>query len=127
MPLAEYNNMVKAFPPDRTDQPFSIYVLPWRARRRRSITNAHGSNSSNKDFAIGPADQSRVSRSFRLRAQIERVRKLPNARAPTFWASRMIGSTLAVVSILQADRVTLFELSGCLGGHARGADHSRVV
>jgi hypothetical protein len=22
MPLAEYNNMVKAFPPDRTDQPF---------------------------------------------------------------------------------------------------------
>jgi hypothetical protein len=34
--------------------------LPWRARRRRSITNAHGSNSSKKDFAIGPvpiADQ----------------------------------------------------------------------
>src|SRR4051794_30936847 len=60
MPLAEYNNMVKALPPDRTDQPFSICVLPWRARRRRSITNAHGSNSSNKDFAIGPvpvADQ----------------------------------------------------------------------
>jgi hypothetical protein len=50
MPLAEYNNMVKVFPPDRTDQPFSICVLPWRARRRRSITNAHGSNSSNKDF-----------------------------------------------------------------------------
>ena len=25
MPLAEYNNMVKAFPPDRTDQPFSIF------------------------------------------------------------------------------------------------------
>jgi hypothetical protein len=38
MPLAEYNNMVKAFPPDRTDQSFSTCVLPWRARRRRSIT-----------------------------------------------------------------------------------------
>src|SRR6476659_2850802 len=60
MPLAEHNNMVKAFPPNRTDQPFSTCVLPWRARRRRSIANAHGSNSSNKDFAIGPvpvADQ----------------------------------------------------------------------
>src|SRR6476646_642000 len=58
--VAEYNNMVKAFPPDRTDQPFSICVLPRGTRRRRSITNAHGSNSSNKDFAIGPvpvADQ----------------------------------------------------------------------
>ena len=60
MPLAEDNNMVKAFPPDRTDQPFSICVLPWGARRRRSIANPHGSNSSNNDFAIGPvpvADQ----------------------------------------------------------------------
>src|SRR6478752_2520214 len=58
--LAEYNDVVKAFPADRTDQPFSICVLPRGARRRRSITNAHGSNSSNKDFAIGPvpvADQ----------------------------------------------------------------------
>ena len=26
--LAEYNNMVKAFPADRTDQPFSISILP---------------------------------------------------------------------------------------------------
>jgi hypothetical protein len=40
MPLAEHNNVVKAFPSDRTDQPFSISVLPWGARRRRSIANA---------------------------------------------------------------------------------------
>jgi hypothetical protein len=26
--LAEYNNVVKAFPADRTDQPFSISILP---------------------------------------------------------------------------------------------------
>src|SRR6478735_9611977 len=29
-------------------------------RRRRSITNAHGSNSSNKDFAIGPVPVARL-------------------------------------------------------------------
>src|SRR6266436_4623859 len=40
MPLAEHDNVVKAFPSDRTDQPFSISVLPWGARRRRSIANA---------------------------------------------------------------------------------------
>ena len=51
--LAEYNNVVKAFPSDRTDQPFSISVLAWRARRRRSITNAHGSKSSDEDLTIG--------------------------------------------------------------------------
>jgi hypothetical protein len=30
--LAEYNNVVKAFPSDRTDQPFSISILPRGAR-----------------------------------------------------------------------------------------------
>ena len=39
--LAAYNNVVKAFPADRTDQPFSISILPEGARRRRSIANAH--------------------------------------------------------------------------------------
>ena len=51
--LAEHN-MVKAFPADRTDQPFSVSVLPWGARRRRSIANAHRSKSSDEDLAIGP-------------------------------------------------------------------------
>jgi hypothetical protein len=27
--LAEHNNVVKALPWDRTDQPFGISVLPW--------------------------------------------------------------------------------------------------
>src|SRR6266852_1810020 len=34
--LAEYNDVVKAFPSDRTDQPFSISILPRGARQRRS-------------------------------------------------------------------------------------------
>jgi hypothetical protein len=41
MYLAEHNNVVEAFPSDRTDQPFGISVLPWGTRRRRLIANAH--------------------------------------------------------------------------------------
>src|SRR6202171_2522270 len=52
--LAEYNNVVKAFPADRTDQPFSISILPRGARRRRSIANAHPSESADKDLTISP-------------------------------------------------------------------------
>ena len=40
--LAEYDDMIKAFPSDRTDQPFSMSILPWRSWRSRSVTNAHG-------------------------------------------------------------------------------------
>src|ERR1700694_2160677 len=52
--FAEYNNVVKAFPSDRTDQPFSICVLPRGARRCRSVANAHRSKSTDKDLTIGP-------------------------------------------------------------------------
>src|SRR6476660_10425755 len=52
--LAEYNDVVKAFPADRTDQPFSICVLPRGARRRRSIADAYRSESANKNLTIGP-------------------------------------------------------------------------
>jgi hypothetical protein len=52
--LAEHNNVVKAFPADRTDQPFSISILPRGARRRRPIANAHRSKPSDEDLTIGP-------------------------------------------------------------------------
>jgi hypothetical protein len=52
--LAEYNNVVKAFPADRTDQPFSISILPRGTRRRRSIADAYRSDSANKDLTIDP-------------------------------------------------------------------------
>src|SRR5246500_3956985 len=51
--LAVYNNVVKAFPSDRTDQPFSISILPRGTRRRRSIANAYRSESADKDLTIG--------------------------------------------------------------------------
>src|SRR6267378_7481976 len=44
--LAEHNNVVKAFPSDRTDQPFSICVLP-------TIADAYRSESADKDLTIG--------------------------------------------------------------------------
>src|SRR3984893_5640357 len=52
--LAQYNDVVKAFPADRTDQPFSISILPRGARRRRSIADSFRSESANKDLTIGP-------------------------------------------------------------------------
>ena len=52
--LAEYNNVVKAFPSDRTDQPFSICVLPRGPWRCWSVANAYRSESADKDLTIGP-------------------------------------------------------------------------
>src|SRR4030081_1694241 len=52
--LAEHNNVVKAFPSDRTDQPFSICVLPRGTRRCWSVANAYRSESADKDLTIGP-------------------------------------------------------------------------
>src|SRR6202021_236442 len=50
--LAEHNNAVKAFPSDRTDQPFSISILPRGARQRGSIADAYRSESADKNLAI---------------------------------------------------------------------------
>src|SRR5258706_15183390 len=64
VPLSEHNNVVKAFPSDRTDQSFGISILPWGAWRRWSVANAHRSKSSDEDIAIGSiaiADQIVVS------------------------------------------------------------------
>ena len=54
MSFAQDDNMIDAFPADRTDQPFSIAVLPRGARRRWSITNTHRSKSSDEGVTIGP-------------------------------------------------------------------------
>jgi hypothetical protein len=54
MSLAEYDGMIEAFAPDRTDQPFSMSILPRRSRRRRPVTYAHRAGPSGKGFAIAP-------------------------------------------------------------------------
>src|SRR5260370_7627140 len=53
VPLSKHNNVVKAFPSDRTDQPFGVSILPRGAWRRWSVANAHRSKSSDEDIAIG--------------------------------------------------------------------------
>src|ERR1700687_4046415 len=60
VPLSEHNNVVKAFPSDRTDQPFGISILPRGAWRRWSVANAHRSKSSDEELTKDPvpvADQ----------------------------------------------------------------------
>ena len=53
MALAEYDNVVKAFPADRTDQPFSISILPRGARRRSVDRGCLSIGVANKDLTIG--------------------------------------------------------------------------
>src|ERR1700732_3247894 len=52
--LAEHDNVVKAFPSGRTDQPFGICVLPRGTRRCWPVANAYRSESADKDLTIGP-------------------------------------------------------------------------
>src|ERR1700694_49922 len=44
--------MINTFPPDSTDQPFCVRVLPRRAERRRAISNADRPNPADKNLAI---------------------------------------------------------------------------
>src|SRR5262245_51219683 len=53
MPFAEDNNMVKTIPPDRSDDPLRISVLPWRASRDRAVADAHGTHTTDERWAVG--------------------------------------------------------------------------
>jgi len=52
MPLAEHDNVVQTFPPDRTDRPFTISVLPRRSRRGWPIPNAHRPKAADEDVTV---------------------------------------------------------------------------
>src|SRR5258706_13948913 len=52
MPLAEHDNVVKTFPPDRTDRPFTMSVLPRRSRRGWPIPNAHRPKATDEDVTV---------------------------------------------------------------------------
>jgi hypothetical protein len=65
MPLAEHNNVVKTFPPDRTDRPFAISVLPRRSRRGWPIPNAHRPKAADEDVTVdGVAVTNDISRRY---------------------------------------------------------------
>ena len=48
------DDVIKALPADRADQPFDMAVLPRRLRRCRSVANAHGANAPSERLAIDP-------------------------------------------------------------------------
>jgi hypothetical protein len=50
--LPEHNDMVKAIPPDRTDEPLCLPVLPWRSRCDRPIPYARRAQATDEDLAI---------------------------------------------------------------------------
>ena len=52
MPLTKYNNMIKAVPSDRADEPLTIAILPWRSQRSWPIPNAHRLKTPYKDIAV---------------------------------------------------------------------------
>ncbi len=52
MQLAEHDNVVKTFPPDRSDQPFGKSILPGRGWCGRLVPDAHGAQSACDDAAI---------------------------------------------------------------------------
>src|ERR1700738_4402941 len=54
MHLAQDNDVVHTFTPDRSDQPFGKAILPGRGWCGRLIPDAHGVQSAPDDAAIGP-------------------------------------------------------------------------
>src|SRR5260370_7353974 len=54
MRLAQDNDVVHTFAPDRSDQPFDKTILPRWRRCDRFVPNAHGSQSAYDDGAIDP-------------------------------------------------------------------------
>src|SRR6266705_5414674 len=53
MPLPKHDDMVNAFPPDRTDQPFGIGILPGRSQRSRLISDTHRADTPSEYLTIG--------------------------------------------------------------------------
>jgi hypothetical protein len=53
VPLAKHEDMVKAIPSDRSDEPLRTSVLPWRSWCYRPISDTHGSKSAENGMAIG--------------------------------------------------------------------------
>src|SRR5467141_3698853 len=54
MHLAQDNDVVHTFTPDRSDQPFHKAILPGRGWCGRLVPNAHGAQSARDDAAIDP-------------------------------------------------------------------------
>ena len=52
MPRAEDKNVIQTVAPKRSDQAFSIWILPRRSRRRWSVTDAHRPNPAPEGLPV---------------------------------------------------------------------------
>ena len=52
MPCAEDENVIQAVAPKRSDQAFSIWILPWRSRRYWSVTDTHRPNPAPEGLPV---------------------------------------------------------------------------
>ena len=52
MLLAEDDDMVETFPPNRANQSFRMSILPWRSRRGGPVTNAHSAKPPFEYLAV---------------------------------------------------------------------------
>jgi hypothetical protein len=60
MHLAQYNDVVQTFPPDRSDQPFGKAIPPGRGRCGRLVSNAVCTENSNSDVVMVKPAEDRV-------------------------------------------------------------------
>ena len=56
MSLPEDEDVIKALPADRADQPFGMAVLPRRSRCCWSVTNTHGTKPAREHLAVDPIE-----------------------------------------------------------------------
>ena len=54
MRLAQDDDVIHTFAPDRSDQPFGKAILPRRGWRGRLVPDAHGTHSARDNAAIDP-------------------------------------------------------------------------
>jgi hypothetical protein len=69
MPFVKHHDMVKAIPPNRTDGPFTISILPRRSWRNRPIPNAYRSYALDEHVAIDPVSIAQQISRCRLPAE----------------------------------------------------------
>src|SRR5947207_14706440 len=91
MPLAENDNVVKTLPPDRTERPFTISVLPRRSRRGWPIPNAHRPKAADEDVTVdGVAVTNDVSRRYFPTIGLGELREIHSAVGCAVTASHRI-------------------------------------
>src|SRR6202795_1538333 len=81
MRLAQDNDVVQTFTPDRSDQPFDKPILPRRGWRGRPVPDAHSAQSAPDDAAIDPipiADE--VARGLIPRKSLDDLTRNPFGR-----------------------------------------------